>query len=86
MARDLNELHVRKLEKPGRARVKVTHVINGLSVIAEGFDRHEAKLKAYAELAAKMGKHGAAAAYTDAAKQALRNYQEKLKREADGDF
>lgn len=92
---DLSEVHMRKLEWPAPgsnvrqlkpARVKVTHVSSGLVVIESGVNRHEAKLKAYAELARQLGMVGAAAAYTDAAMQAVKDYDEKLRRETDGDF
>ena len=86
MAKDLTELHIRKLERPGRARVRVTHLTNGLVIDAEGVDRHEAKLNAYADLAARLGLTGAAASYTDGANQARQNYFDKLREDQDGDF
>lgn len=84
--RDLSECHLRKLERPGRARVKVNHLTTGLSVIGEGVDRHEAKYNAYADLCAKLGNPGAAARYADQANEARKKYAERLKREADMDF
>ncbi len=79
MGRDLSEMVLRKFEAPGRARVRAVNRETGLREIGEGVNRHEAKLRAYALLAHKEGKTGAAIAFQLGADQARQDYFEKLK-------
>ena len=79
MGRDLSEMVLRKFEAPGRARVRAVNRETGLREIGEGVNRHEAKLRAYALLAHKEGKTGAAIAFLAGAEQAKQEYFEKLK-------
>lgn len=79
MARDLTEIVLRKLEVPGRARVRAVNRETGLREVGEGVNRVEAKYRAYALLAHKEGKTGAAIAYLQGAEQAKQEYFEKIK-------
>ncbi len=79
MPRDLAEMVLRKLEMPGRARVRAVNRETGLREVGEGINRIEAKFRAYALLAHKEGKTGAAIAYTQGAEQARQEYFDKIK-------
>ncbi len=79
MPKDLSELVIRKLEVPGRARVRVINRETGLKAIGEGVNRMEAKWRAYASLAHIEGKKGAALAYLQGAEQAKQEYFDRIK-------
>ncbi len=79
MPKDLSELVIRKLEVPGRARVRVVNRETGLREVGEGINRVEAKWRGYAALAHKEGKTGAAIAYLQGAEQARLEYFQKLR-------
>lgn len=79
MPRDLSEIVLRKLEIPGRARVRAVNRETGLREVGEGVNRVEAKYRAYAMLAHREGKTGAALAYLEGAEQAKQEYFEKIR-------
>lgn len=70
MEKELSEMHNTKIERVGYAKVIATHLPTGTIAIAEGKNRQQAKLLAYAEVAQKLGMVVAANRYKQEANNA----------------